>query len=237
MVVLARETEDIPVRDRRIRTYVVRPKEARGPLPPVIAWSDIFQLTPPHLRIVDRLASYGFLVAAPEIYSKLEPAGTVLDFDRDRQRALDDAAKVDPATIDEERRAVIDRVLSRSDVARDRLAVCGWCFGGNLAFRAAHEPEVKAAACFYGTTLPSCLDRAGEIRGALLLVWGTNDPHIPDEARRVIHRALAEAGVRFQVRLFDAEHAFMRDVGPRWDPEATDSAFAAMIDLFARACR
>jgi carboxymethylenebutenolidase len=237
VVILSRATEDIPCGDRTLRAYVVRPQEARAPLPPVIAWSDIFQLTPPHLRLIDRIASYGFLVVAPEIYSKLEPAGTVLDFDRDRQRALDDASKLDPAWIDEERRAVIDHVLAKKDVDRDRLAVCGWCFGGNLAFRAAREPEVKAAACFYGTTLPTILDRAKEIRGALSLVWGTNDPHIPDEARRTIHRALADAGVRFQVRLFDAEHAFMRDVGPRWDPEATDAAFAAMIDLFERECR
>ena len=34
--------------------------------------------------------------------------------------------------------------------------------------------------------------------------------------------------------MFPAEHAFMRDIGPRHDPEATDQAFAAMIELFRR---
>jgi carboxymethylenebutenolidase len=245
MVSVSRSTEHVTVADRAMRVYVARPQEAQGKLPAVIAWSDIFQLTPPHLRMVERIASYGFLVFAPEIYSKLEPGGTVHDFERDRQRALEDAAKLDPVWIDEERRALIDHLLARSDVDPDRLAVCGWCFGGHLAFRAALEAEVKAAACFYGTGLHSrdlgtakgsadTLDRSAELRASLLLVWGTADPHIPEEGRRTIHRKLAEAGARFQVRLFAAEHAFMRDVGPRWDPEATDAAFMQMIDHFRR---
>jgi carboxymethylenebutenolidase len=244
MAGLTTSYEQITVSDRVLRVYVSRPKgESR--VPPIIAWSDIFQLTPPHRRMIDRIASYGFLVAAPEIYSKLEPPDTVLDFDADRQRALDDASKVELAWADEERRAMIDWISRRSDVNASQLAVCGWCFGGHLAFRAALEKEVKAAACFYGTGIHSgdlgaakgtagTLDRAGEIQGSLLLVWGTRDPHIPDEGRRKIHAALAQAGARFEVRLFDAEHTFMRDQGARWDPEASDAAFAQMIDLFRR---
>jgi hypothetical protein len=36
-------------------------------------------------------------------------------------------------------------------------------------------------------------------------------------------------------RLYEAEHAFMRDVGPRYEPEATDRVFEAMVALFRRA--
>jgi dienelactone hydrolase len=32
--------------------------------------------------------------------------------------------------------------------------------------------------------------------------------------------------------LYPAEHAFTRDEGPRFDPEATDLAFAEMVRLF-----
>jgi len=34
--------------------------------------------------------------------------------------------------------------------------------------------------------------------------------------------------------MFPAEHAFMRDEGPRYDPEATDLAFGEMIALFRK---
>ena len=54
--------------------------------------------------------------------------------------------------------------------------------------------------------------------------------HAAGRAR--IHRVLDEAGVRFEARLYDAEHTFMRDEGARADPAATDRAFAAMLELF-----
>ncbi|MGZ3477593.1 MAG: dienelactone hydrolase family protein [Polyangiales bacterium] len=211
--------------------------------PVVLVWSDIFQLTPPHVRMVTRLASHGFTVIAPEIYSRIEPPGTVLSFEGDRQRALDDSSKMDLAWIDEERRAWID--YAKKQIGGGNMGAWGFCFGGHLAFRAALEPEIAATACFYATGVhdgnlgaargtAGTLERAREIRGELLLIWGANDPHIPAEGRAKIHRALEDAGVRYETRLFDAEHAFGRDEGPRWDPEATDRAFAATVALFRR---
>jgi carboxymethylenebutenolidase len=211
----------------------------------VVAYPDIFQLTPSHERVIHRLAGYGYAVLAPEIYGRFEPPGTSLDFDQDRQRALDDAARLRVAWIDEDQQAALAFARSLPGVDGRRLGVCGWCFGGHLAFRAALAPEVRAAACFYATGVHSgelgadrgvdTLARAGEIQGEVLLVWGSRDPHIPAPGRAAIHQALGSAGVRHEFRMYDAEHAFMRDVGPRFDPEATDRAFAAMIDLFARA--
>jgi carboxymethylenebutenolidase len=67
----------------------------------------------------------------------------------------------------------------------------------------------------------------------LLLIFGTRDPHTPEEGRVVIKRGLEEANVDFRWRLYDAEHAFGRDVGPRYDPEATDAAFAETVAVLS----
>jgi carboxymethylenebutenolidase len=64
------------------------------------------------------------------------------------------------------------------------------------------------------------------------MVWGSADPHVPEAGRAVIDRKLHEPKVDYAVKLYPAEHAFMRDEGPRYDPEATDGAFADMIELF-----
>jgi carboxymethylenebutenolidase len=228
-----------------VRCVVVKPG-APGRYPGIVAYSDIFQLTPSHLRLVHRLAGHGFVVVAPELYGRIEKPGTVLDFEADRQRALDLADRMLVEHLDADRRAVLDALRARPDVGE--IGALGWCYGGHLAFRAAFEPEVKAAACCYATgvhsgklgaadgkaTSAGSLERCHEMRGELLLVWGRNDPHIPAEGRSRIHRALDEAGVRFEARHYDAEHAFMRDVGPRHDPEATDRAFTAIVELFRR---
>jgi carboxymethylenebutenolidase len=66
------------------------------------------------------------------------------------------------------------------------------------------------------------------------MVFGTLDPHVPEEGRAKIENTLKQAGTKYAIRLYPAEHAFMRDEGPRYDPEATDQAFSEMVGLFRR---
>lgn len=239
------ETLDVPsTGGPAVRCAVFRPKLAVPvPRPAVLAYSDIFQLTPAHLRICQRLAGYGFVVVAPEIFGRVLPAGRALDFERDRQLALDTTERMTVDALDADRRTVLAWMQQDAGIDDGRLLACGWCIGGHLAFRAAQEPTIRATACFYATGLHSdtvggahgtatSLAGASRIGGPLLMVWGTRDPHIPQAGRTKIHRALEDAGTDFHVRLYDAEHTFMRDEGARHDPLATDRAFRDMLELF-----
>lgn len=239
------ETVDLALEGGPMRALVAAPRTP-GRSPGVLCYSDIFQLTPTMLRAVVRLAGYGFVAMAPEIYRRIEPPGTALPFDdAGRERGLADAERTSVAHFDADRRAALDWLTRHPRVAPGGLGAMGFCIGGHLAFRAALEPDVRATACFYGTGIhdgrlglePDCgsLERAGEIRGELLLVFGTRDPHVPEDGRARIDRALRAAGTKVTTSLYDAEHAFMRDEGPRYEPEAADRAFAEMIALFRRA--
>jgi dienelactone hydrolase len=73
---------------------------------------------------------------------------------------------------------------------------------------------------------------AREIRGELLTIFGSVDPHTDEAGREFVKRGLDAAGIRHRISLYDAEHAFMRDVGARFDPSATDAAFTEAIELF-----
>jgi len=68
----------------------------------------------------------------------------------------------------------------------------------------------------------------------LLVVFGTLDPHIPEGGRAKIQAALEQAGTTFAIRQYPAEHAFMRDEGPRYDAEATDRAWMEAIQFYKR---
>ena len=84
-MVVTREYVDVPVGERAMRSFVAAPAEP-GPWPGVVFYTDIFQLTESSLRWVVRLAGYGFVVIAPEIYHRIEPAGVVLGFDDEGKR-------------------------------------------------------------------------------------------------------------------------------------------------------
>ncbi len=243
-MIITTEQVDIEVAGSGMRTLIAAPKPA-GAYPGILCYSDIFQLTGPMVRATARLAGYGYVVAAPEIYHRIEPPDSPIAFDdAGRDRGLANAAKTTVAEFDADCRAALDYLAAHPKVAPGKLGAAGFCIGGHLSFRAALQRDVKATVCFYGTgihngklgkdTDAGSLERAGEIEGELLLVWGALDPHIPADGRAKIEAALQAGGVRFSQKLYPAQHAFMRDEGPRYDPQATDEAFSEMIAFYRR---
>ena len=239
-MVVSRDYIDVPVGDRAMRTFVSAPRGG-GPHPGVVFYTDIFQLTESSLRWAVRLAGYGFLVAAPEIYHRIEPAGTVLGFDDEgKRRGQADAEATPVADFDADIRAALDHLEGRASA----LGAAGHCTGGHLAFRAAFDPRVRATACWYPTGLhdgalgadpdAGTLGSLAEIRGRLMLVFGSQDPHVPAGARLKIVSALYDAGLHdVELHVYaGGEHAFMRDVGPRHDPALTDLALASAVSFF-----
>jgi carboxymethylenebutenolidase len=229
-----------------MRTYVLRPA-GTGRSPGILLYSEIFQVTGPIRRIAAMLAGHGFVVAIPEIYHELEPAGTVLDYD-EAGAARGNAHKItkEISAYDSDARAVLAH-LAQLPYCTGNLGAMGVCIGGHLAFRAAMNPEVLAAACFYATDIhtgslgkgkqDNSLARAGEVHGELLHIWGRQDPHIPLSGRELIHARLEEAGVYFQWLEVNAAHAFLRDEGPRYDPGLARLCYELVFDLFHRRLR
>jgi len=240
-MVLTREYVDIPVDGRAMRTFVAAPRDG-GAHPGVVFYTDIFQLTEPSLRWAVRLAGYGYLVAVPEIYHRVEPAGTVLEFDDEgKVRGQADADATPVADFD----ADVDAALAWLAERTPSVGAAGHCTGGHLAFRAAFDERVRATACWYATGLhdgklgkdadAGSLARAGEIGGELLTIWGTADPHTPLDARAVVRAGLAPLDDRLTWIEYVAAHAFGRDAGHRYDPAVTDAAFAETLALYRRA--
>src|SRR5579875_1167898 len=226
-----------------MRTYVFRPA-AEGRYPGVVFFSEIFQVTGPIRRTAAIIAGHGYVVALPEVYHELEPMGTVLAYDQagaDKGNA-DKFAK-ELSSYDDDARAVLDHLKSRED-CNGRLGAVGICLGGHLAFRAAMNPGVLAAACFYATDIHSgslgkgkqddSLERASDIKGELLHIWGRQDPHVPLEGRNRIRARLEEVGARYQWFEVNGAHAFMRDEGYRYDPELAYLCYGLLFDLFHR---
>ena len=227
--------------DHEIKSVIIAPV-GDTPRPGVLLYTDIFQLTESTLRTARRLAAAGFLVCVPEIYPRGELAGVALEFDDPgKTRGLAGAASMPTAAFDEDRVSALDYLAARPDVTS--LLVTGFCIGGHLAFRGAFDSRVAATVCFYptglqdgklGADVADSLSRAGDITGRLLIIFGSADPHVPAPARLQVLSALYDAGLEdVELHVYaGGEHAFMRDVGARHDPELTDLALREAVSFF-----
>jgi carboxymethylenebutenolidase len=243
MTIADQEFADVPTPTGPMRTHIFRPA-APGRYPGVLLYSEIFQVTSPIRRTAALLAGHGFVVAVPEIYHELEDPGTVLAYDQegaDRGNAHKIAKEI--SAYDSDSRAALDFLASHPSCT-GRLGVMGICIGGHLAFRAAMNPDVLAAACFYATDIhkgslgkgmhDDSLTRGAYIKGELLMIFGRQDPHVPLEGRNIIRARLDEANLHFQWHEVNGAHAFLRDEGPRYDPALAYQCYGLVFELFHR---
>src|SRR3954452_13777029 len=79
-MILSEATVDLVTPTGPMRTYVYQPVAA-GRYPGLVLYSEIFQRTGPIGRMAAMFAGHGFVVAVPEVFHDLEPAGTVLGYD------------------------------------------------------------------------------------------------------------------------------------------------------------
>ena len=117
----------------------------------IVLYSEIFQVTGPIRRSAQVFAGHGFVVAIPEVYHELLPAGTVLRYTPE-DTAIGNKCKTDKtlASYDADAAACV-AFLKSSPHCTGAVGAVGFCLGGGLAFRAALLPSIKAAACWYGT--------------------------------------------------------------------------------------
>jgi carboxymethylenebutenolidase len=230
-----------------MRTHITRPV-APGRYPGLVFWTEIFQVTGPIRRMAAMFAGHGYIVAVPEVYHEFEAPGTVLAYDQagsDRGNLLKYSKEL--ASYDADARAALDHLAARPD-STGKLGALGICLGGHLAFRTAMQPDVSGAVCFYATDIAQgtlgrgksddSLARAAAIKGELLMIWGRQDPHIPLDDRRKILARLDELGVKQGLRYswheVNGAHAFMRDEGPRYDPELALQLYSVALDFLHR---
>ncbi|WP_273050555.1 dienelactone hydrolase family protein, partial [Pseudoalteromonas sp.] len=147
-MIVQHHTADLPTPTGLMRTTVYRP-QTQGQFPALIFYSEIFQQTAPIARSAAILASHGFVVLVPEVFHELNPIGTVLAYDdagKDKGNADKWAKPLEHH--DSDTQTLIDFIRLQS-YCTGTVGTMGVCIGGHLAYRAALNPEIKAAFCLY----------------------------------------------------------------------------------------
>ncbi|KAI9689027.1 MAG: hypothetical protein M1822_000764 [Bathelium mastoideum] len=209
----------------------------------------ISKVTGPVARFCRQIASHGFICAAPSSYHEFtgpEP----LNYDgpgTDKGNEWKIAKKI--SAYDEDSTLSIDALLALP-TCNGRVGATGMCLGGHLAYRCALDKRISAAVCYFATDIHShtlgegkrddSLERAKDIKGELVMIFGKRDNHVPPEGRDLIRKTLHEAGVTFSFyEVAWAQHAFIRDElsKGRYDPAIAGICFEMLLELFNRTLR
>ncbi|MDI3259377.1 MAG: dienelactone hydrolase family protein [Sinobacteraceae bacterium] len=208
----------------------------------VVVMMEAYGLTA-HIRgVCHRLAAAGHIALAPDYYH-----GRIVPY-ADSNTAISLLRELDDDALLAETAAALDFLVARHPETTARLAVCGFCMGGRLAFLAAcrHAHRLAAAVSFYGGAIGAegerdrlgrrpPLPEAAALRAPLLLIYGAEDPSIaPAEHARVAQR-LSELKKRYVLSLYPgAAHGFCCEERAAYAPDAARAAFAEMF-AFLRA--
>ena len=190
--------------DTLLKAYLAAPVEA-GPHPGVVVIQDALGLTGPIREHADRLASYGYLTVAPDLYTR----GGMLRCVRATFRSLFNGRGQAYDDIETSRRWLLGR-----DDCSGRVGVIGFCMGGGFALMSANR-GFDVSAPNYGQ-LPKSLDTALSNACPVVGSYGARDRTLRGAAAK-LEAALIEKAIPHDVKEYpDAGHSFLEQfrVGP-----------------------
>ena len=224
-------TEAVTVADGTFDLHLWVPESGTGP--GIVLVQEIFGVGPYIRAVGARLASAGYVVAAPDLFWRFAP---------DWQGAHDEAG----LTASMEKVAQLDFPTALADLgaAHDHLAglpevtgvpgVLGFCLGGTLAWGAAASGRPSCCVSYYGSGVPSMLDLVDAVRCPTLFHFGNADAFLPNEGVEALNTAIA-GRPNFSINVENAGHAFdNHEAEMFWNEGAAKAAWAKTMAFLGR---
>jgi carboxymethylenebutenolidase len=176
----------------------------------VVILPDVRGLYRFYIELAERFAEAGRHAIAIDYFGRTAGTG-------ERDEEFDfwpHVEKTTPAQIQDDIRAAIDALRERTSASS--IVTVGFCYGGLQSFLASAD-GMDLAGCvgFYAGLntdrwgIASPVDRAADIRGPLLGLFGEEDQGIPVERVRELEKNLTDAGVEHEIKLYPgAPHSF-----------------------------
>jgi carboxymethylenebutenolidase len=214
---------------RSFAAYLAAPPQARGP--GLVVLAEMFNFNSVIREVADGYAAEGFCVLAPDMYWRTEP-GLFMEYtseNRPRARTLYGELDRDLAVADVGR--CVAALRQRPEV-NGKVAVIGFCMGGEIAALAGCRLAVDAVAIYYGTRLEPHVPELAGLAAPTVMHFAELDPHVPLSTVEAIEARVA--GLRHvAVHVYGrADHAFARPGHAQFHAEATALAHERTLELF-----
>jgi carboxymethylenebutenolidase len=228
-----------PANGFELPAFVARP-DGTGQKPVVIVVSEIFGLHEYVRDVCRRLARLGYVAVAPAFFVRVADPAPLTDLGA----IMPIVAAASNAQVMADISATIAWIDQQPFVAKDRLAITGFCWGGTVVWMASALTErIKAGVAWYGRlgARPDTKedrkyppDIAGDLKSPVLGLYAENDSGIPLASVEVMRSALSAAGnTKSQIIVYlGAQHGFHADYRPSFNGDAAKDGWARMLAWF-----
>lgn len=221
------------------------PENLEEPVPGLVVLQEIFGLSDYVQQRCADLAALGYAVLAPQLFARLDPPLVGVedweDLDSWLAEGMELTGRLPWERAEADAIAALGALRAHGAVESEHVGLVGFCYGGGLAFAAAasaaeesRPPSVLVS--YYGSALPTLLDRAAQVEVPSLHHFGTADAFIPAEQVEQIREAVTARGTRQQVRFVlheGAGHAFDNPHPGLHHADAAEAAWQLTVGFLA----
>jgi carboxymethylenebutenolidase len=223
-----KRTEQVAVDGGRFDLHLWVPEAGSGP--GLLLIQEIFGVGPYVRAVAERLAGLGYVVAAPDVFWRIERNWEANHDQAGLEASLAMVQKVDFPLAVADCAASLHHLEGLAEVSGG-VGVIGFCFGGTIAFLLAAAAEPACCVSYYGSGVPGLLDQLDNVDCPVLLHFGELDSYIPaDQVAAVADAVAGRANVA--LNLEQGGHAFDNHESELFYDEAAAKAAWAKTTAF-----
>jgi carboxymethylenebutenolidase len=229
---MSSRVESVEVPDGSFALPVWLPEDGSGP--GLLLIQEIFGISDYIRAVAEDLAGLGYVVAAPDLFWRLEPGFDAAHDQEGLTKSLEMGQRFDVEQGVADSVAALDHLRELPEVDGG-IGVIGFCLGGTVAYFVAGQTEVAALVSYYGSGVHESLEILDRITAPVQFQYGGSDPYIPrDQVARVEAAAAGKPNVEVHVEE-DAGHAFHNRKNPMFHmPEPAARAWERTEDFLRR---
>ena len=206
-------------------------------LPTVIIIPTVMGVQPLEIGFAERLVELGYHVVVADLFGRRFTAGV----DKEAAFAAMGQLRADRAVLRDRLLAIVEEVRKREHVDAGKIAVIGYCFGGQCALDVARSgADIAGVASFHGLFDPPGL-QAHPIKAKVAAYHGWDDPMVPPEAVVALGKELTEGGADWQIHAYGhVGHGFTNPnahqigiAGVAYNEAAERRSWASLVNFLA----
>ncbi|GAA2087229.1 dienelactone hydrolase family protein [Actinomadura alba] len=205
-----------------------------GSGPGMLLIQEIWGVGPYIVEVAEELAALGYVVAAPDLFWRVEPNYVGTHDEEGLKQAIEVSSRFEVETGVADLAAAVDHLAGLPEVSAG-VGALGFCLGGTMAYLLAARTTLGAVVSFYGSGVPDSLNLLPDIDCPVQFHFGGSDPYIPREQVALVEQAVSGLpNVEIHVQE-DGGHAFHNRLAPMFhQPEPAARAWALTEAFLAK---